>query len=55
MRRYVVELTPAQREAVLEALASRLAGPIEGSEQRQETYEAAEAAIFRARRRTVKP
>lgn len=54
-KRYVVALTQAQHQATLEALAHRLAGPLEGSDQRVETYEAAERALIRAPMRDVKP
>lgn len=54
MRRYVAYLTRAQRDAVLEALSSRLAGPIEGGDNRVETYEAAETAIATAKLQLIK-
>lgn len=47
-KRYYVALTAAQRDAVLEALAFRMAGPLDGTDQRTETYDAAESAVFHA-------
>lgn len=45
MKRLYVCFTPAQREAAQEAMSSRLAGPLEGSDQPVKTYEAAEEAL----------
>lgn len=44
-KRLYVCFTPAQREAAQEAMSSRLAGPLEGSDQPARTYEAAEDAL----------
>lgn len=44
-KRLYVCFTPAQREAAQEAMSSRLAGPLEGSDQPARTYEAAEEAL----------
>jgi hypothetical protein len=44
-KRLYVCFTPAQREAAQEAMSSRLAGPLEGSDQPLRTYEAAEDAL----------
>lgn len=46
-RRFYVAFTKAQLEAAMEAMTSRLAGPLEGSDQPLRTYEAAEDALCR--------
>lgn len=47
MKRLYVSFTKAQLEATMEAMVSRLAGPLEGSDQPLRTYEAAEDALCR--------
>lgn len=46
-KRLYVTFTKAQLEAAMEAMTSRLAGPLEGSDQPARTYEAAEDALCR--------